>query len=86
MPKKTTRKGFPMVIYVRKEEDGGLRYFTADKDPAVLMHGVGDRAQLARTAAPIIAAEFDRWASKHVRAFCSLEPGRPSCATCYLLA
>jgi hypothetical protein len=48
MPKKTTHKGFPTVIYVRREEDGGLRYFTADTDPAVLMHGVGDRAQLAR--------------------------------------
>lgn len=40
--------GFPIVIYVRKEEDGSLKYFTADKDPEKLLHGAGDSAVLAR--------------------------------------
>jgi hypothetical protein len=49
-PKKSKKShgSFPAVIYVRKEQDGEFRYFMADKDPAVLMHGVGDSAKLAR--------------------------------------
>jgi hypothetical protein len=46
--KKEPHGGFPTVIYVRREEDGELRYFTADKEPAELLHGAGDRAVLAR--------------------------------------
>jgi hypothetical protein len=46
MSKKKPR-GFPMVIYVARHEDGETRYYTADKDPEQLVQ-MDERVTLAR--------------------------------------
>jgi hypothetical protein len=57
---KKAKNDSPAVIYVRREEDGTCRYFLADKDPAMLMHNVGDRAHLARyTFSDVVEASTD---------------------------
>lgn len=59
--RKTFKKlhaGFPPVIYVKREEDGGLKYFLCGERPEQLHFEVGERAELARyTFADNVTAE-----------------------------
>ena len=45
---KKTHAGFPPVIYVKREEDGGLKYFLCGERPEQLHFEVGETAEVAR--------------------------------------
>lgn len=61
MPNKKFKKshaGFPPVVYVKREEDGGLKYFLCGERPEQLPFEVGESAELARyTFADHVVAE-----------------------------
>ncbi|HEY1216721.1 MAG TPA: hypothetical protein VGE93_24110 [Bryobacteraceae bacterium] len=45
---KKQHHGFPPVIYVKREQDGGLKYFLCGERPEQLHFEVGEHAKLAR--------------------------------------
>lgn len=55
---KKTHGGFPAVVYVKREENGDLRYYLCGERPEQLPFEVGETAELARyTFAGHIKAE-----------------------------
>lgn len=55
---KKKHDGFPPVIYVKREADGGLKYFLCGEKPEELHFEVGEHAKVARyTFADTVDAE-----------------------------